>query len=72
MAKYETYEEILELGLFKEQQAHNFYTAMAQRAADHEIKKVFKDLAAEELEHTCDKKGLQGPGRRGTRAQGQA
>ena len=51
MEKFKTYDAILEFGIRKERQANRFYLAMAERVADPVIKKVFEELAAEELEH---------------------
>lgn len=51
MDTFETYEAIVEFGILKERQSNRFYLAMAQRVADEGIRKVFEELAAEELEH---------------------
>ena len=51
MEKFETYDEILEFAIFKEQQANRFYLAMAERVGDPAISKVFEEFAEEELEH---------------------
>jgi len=44
-------EEILEFAIFRENEAYNFFLALASRVKDPQISKVFEDLAAEELEH---------------------
>ena len=51
MGKVESDQEILEFAIFRENEAYNFYMAMAGRVKDDRISKVFEDLAAEELEH---------------------
>ena len=51
MGKSQTYDEVLEFALFKEQQANRFYLALAERVADPEMRKVLREFAAEELEH---------------------
>ncbi|MCH7558704.1 MAG: ferritin family protein [Planctomycetes bacterium] len=43
--------EILQLAIAKEIEAYNFYLALADRVKDRQIRKAFKDLAEEELEH---------------------
>lgn len=43
--------EIFQLAIAKEIEAYNFYLALADRVKDRQIRKVFKDLAKEELEH---------------------
>ena len=44
-------DEILEFAIAREIEANRFYLALAERVANPEIRKVFEDLAAEELEH---------------------
>ena len=51
MKIFKTYDAILEFGVFKEKQANRFYLAMAERVADPAIRRIFEELAAEELEH---------------------
>lgn len=51
MAEFETVEEILELAVAREEDAHIFLMALAARMVNPEMRKVFQDLAAEELEH---------------------
>ncbi|MBN2180872.1 MAG: ferritin family protein [Sedimentisphaerales bacterium] len=51
MGKFETDEEILEFAIFRENEAHNFFLALAGRVKDPQIRQLFEDLAAEELEH---------------------
>lgn len=43
--------EILELAISREEDAHKFFLIMAARAARPEMRKVFEELAEEELEH---------------------
>jgi len=51
MAEFETVEEILELAVAREEDAHIFLMALAARMGNPEMRKVFEELAAEELEH---------------------
>ena len=51
MAEFETVEEILELAVAREEDAHIFLMALAARMVNPEMRKVFEELAAEELEH---------------------
>ena len=44
-------DEILEFAIAREVEANNFYMALAERVASLEIRKIFEDLAEEELEH---------------------
>jgi rubrerythrin len=43
--------EILEMAVVREVDSNRFYLALAARAEDSHIKKIFEKLAAEELEH---------------------
>ncbi len=43
--------EILELAIAREVEAHHFLMAIAERVASKAIRRVFEELAAEELEH---------------------
>ena len=51
MAEFETVEEILELAVAREEDAHVFLMALAARKVNPEMRKVFEELAVEELEH---------------------
>jgi rubrerythrin len=51
MDKVESDQEILEFAMFRENEAYNFYMALANRVLSPDIRKVFEDLAGEELEH---------------------
>ena len=51
MANVSPDNEILEFAIAREVEANNFYLALAGRAKSPEMRKVFEDLAAEELEH---------------------
>ena len=51
MGKVKTDEEILEFAIFREIEAHNFFLALADRVKEPQMREVFEDLAAEELEH---------------------
>ena len=51
MDEYGNDTEILELAIAREEDANKFFLIMAARAERPEIRKVFEELAAEELEH---------------------
>jgi rubrerythrin len=51
MAEFETVGEILELAIAREEDSHIFMIALAARMVNPEMRKVFEELAAEELEH---------------------
>ena len=51
MGKVDSDQEILEFAIFRENEAHNFYMALAGRVEDENIKKILEDLATEELDH---------------------
>ncbi len=51
MAEFETVEEILELAVAREEDAHIFLMALAARMVNPDMRKVFEELATEELEH---------------------
>ncbi|MHC4111390.1 MAG: ferritin family protein, partial [Planctomycetota bacterium] len=51
MAEFESYDEILDLAIAREEDANQFYLALAARVQRPEMRKVFEELAAEELEH---------------------
>ena len=51
MATVEPDEEILEYAIAREVDANRFYLALAGRTKKPEMRKVFEDLAEEELEH---------------------
>ncbi len=51
MIEPESDDEILQFAIAKEIEAYNFYLALADRVADQRIRKVFEELAQEELEH---------------------
>ncbi len=51
MAKVKPDEEILQFAISREVEANKFYLALADRVKDEQIRKVFEDLAEEELEH---------------------
>ncbi|MHC4543325.1 MAG: ferritin family protein [Planctomycetota bacterium] len=51
MAEFESYDEILELAIAREEDASKFYLALAARVQRPEMRKVFEELAGEELEH---------------------
>ena len=46
--------EIFQLAISREIEAYRFYDALAMRMSDPEKKKMFEDLAAEELQHKAD------------------
>ncbi|MBW8001095.1 MAG: hypothetical protein FVQ80_03630 [Planctomycetes bacterium] len=43
--------EILEFAIAREVEAHHFFLALAERVESSEMREVFEDFAAEELEH---------------------
>ncbi len=51
MSKVNSDEEILEFAIAKEVEAYHFYLALAGRLNNPAMRKVFEDLAGEELEH---------------------
>ena len=51
MAEFESDDEILELAIAREEDANQFYMILAERVTSAEMRKVFEDLAEEELEH---------------------
>jgi len=51
MGKVESDQEILEFAIFRENEAYNFFLALADRVKDQKIRKLLEDLAAEEIEH---------------------
>jgi rubrerythrin len=51
MGKANSDEEILKFAIVRENEAHNFFLALASRVKEPHIRKLFEDLAAEELEH---------------------
>jgi len=51
MAEFDSDEEILELAIAREEDANQFYMILAERVTSAEMRKVFEDLAGEELEH---------------------
>ena len=51
MAKVKPDEEILQFAIAREVEANQFYLALAGRVKDKQMRKIFEDLADEELEH---------------------
>ena len=51
MHESDSYEEVLEFAIDREIEANQFFLALAQRVDTEEMRKVFEELAAEELEH---------------------
>jgi len=51
MVEFESDEEILQLAISREEDANVFLLTMAERMKNPEMRKVFEDLADEELEH---------------------
>jgi rubrerythrin len=51
MGEFESDDEILELAISREKDANIFFLALAARVKKPEMRKVFEDLADEELEH---------------------
>ena len=51
MRKIETAEDILDFAIAREEDANQFYLALAERVETPEMRRVFEELADEELEH---------------------
>jgi rubrerythrin len=51
MKDIETDDEILEFAITREQQANEFFLALAEVVKSKEMRRVFEELAEEELEH---------------------
>lgn len=51
MGEVQTDQEILELAIAREQQAHDLYILLAEQLDNMEVSAVFEDLGREELEH---------------------
>jgi rubrerythrin len=51
MAEFESDDQILDLAIAREEDANQFYLALASRVQSPEMRKVFEELAGEELEH---------------------
>lgn len=51
MAKVSPDEEVLEFAIARELEAYHFYLALAERVDSAEMRRVFEDLAKEELDH---------------------
>ena len=51
MKKFSSVEEILNFAIEREEEAHKFYTELAERMDRPEMRKVFEDFAKEELGH---------------------
>ena len=47
----DSYDEVLEFAIDREINANQFYLALAERVDSAEMRKVFEDLAQEELDH---------------------
>ena len=48
---FQTLEEVLDSAIIREEQAHAYYTGLAETMEDPAMKQAFLDFAAEELEH---------------------
>jgi rubrerythrin len=51
MKQFKNVEEILDFAIRAEQEAVNFYTDLAARSKNEQIKKVFLEFAGEEMKH---------------------
>ncbi|MBN1456362.1 MAG: hypothetical protein JW912_00740, partial [Sedimentisphaerales bacterium] len=51
MDNFESVNDILDFAIAEEMAACHFYTQMAEKAKNPEIKKIFNDLVQEEREH---------------------
>lgn len=54
MAEYKSDNEILEFAISREIEAFQFYTALAERMEKPQMRKIFEELAKEELEHKAN------------------
>jgi len=51
MARTDSELDILKFAIYRETEAYNLFTALAERVEDSNIRRLLEDLAAEELEH---------------------
>jgi rubrerythrin len=51
MKNFESAEEILDFAIKREQEAHDFYTQLAEKVENSELKKALQNFAREELGH---------------------
>ncbi len=51
MEKFETIEQILDFAMAQEQSSIDFYTKMASKSRNEEMKIIFEEFAGEELQH---------------------
>jgi rubrerythrin len=51
MVEFEPDEEVLGVAIAREEEANRFFLILAARARNDEMRKVFEEFAAEELEH---------------------
>jgi len=51
MVEFEPDEEVLEVAIAREEEANRFFLILAARARNDEMRKVFEEFAAEEIEH---------------------
>ena len=51
MKEFNSVEEILDFAIRAEQEAVNFYSDLAARSKNEQIKKVFQEFAGEEMKH---------------------
>jgi rubrerythrin len=51
MKEFDSFEELLDYAIEREEQAYEFYTDMAEKMNDPEICKVFNDFAIDEMMH---------------------
>jgi rubrerythrin len=54
MGENESINEILEFAISREVEAFQFYTALAERMEKPQMRKIFEELAKEELEHKAN------------------
>ena len=48
---FETYDDVLGFAIHSEEQASIFYELLSKRATKHSVRKVFSDMATQELQH---------------------
>lgn len=49
--RFKTFAEVIEFAAMREEEAHEFYTDLAENADDPYLKQLFTDFAVEELKH---------------------
>ena len=58
MKEFKSVEDILEFAIIAEQEAVDFYSDLASRSKNNQIKKVFQEFAGEEMKHKSRLMGI--------------